>query len=122
MNHFTVLARDLDETRAFYVDVLGLSEGPRPPLGFPGAWLYACGRPVLHIVAGRALPEEPRGVLDHMAFSATSLADVTRRLAAANVPYDLRRQPASGVWQLFFFDPNGARVELDFHPSEPAPS
>src|SRR5215471_8728647 len=112
MNHFTVLARDLDETRNFYVDILGLSEGPRPPLGFPGAWLYAGDRPVLHVIAGRALPEDPRGVLDHMAFSATSLADIAHRLAAANVPYDLRRQPASGVWQLFFFDPNGARVEL----------
>jgi catechol 2,3-dioxygenase-like lactoylglutathione lyase family enzyme len=121
MNHFTVLARDLVETRNFYVEVLGLSEGPRPPLGFAGAWLYAGGRPVLHVIAGRALPEEPRGVLDHMAFSATSLADVVRRLATADVPYDLRRQPESNVWQLFFFDPNGARVELDFDPSEPPP-
>ena len=33
MNHFTVLAKDLAETRAFYVEVLGLAEGPRPPLG-----------------------------------------------------------------------------------------
>jgi catechol 2,3-dioxygenase-like lactoylglutathione lyase family enzyme len=122
MNHFTVLARDLDETRTFYVEMLGLSEGPRPPLGFPGAWLYAGGHPVLHVIGGRALPEDPKGVLDHMAFSATALGDITRRLAAANVPYDLRRQPASGVWQLFFFDPNGARVELDFDPSEPKPT
>jgi len=38
------------------------------------------------------------------------------------VPYDLRRQPESRVWQLFFFDPNGARVELDFDPFEAAPS
>src|SRR5664280_3399951 len=42
MNHFTVLAEDLDETLAFYVGVLGLEPGPRPDLGFPGAWLYAC--------------------------------------------------------------------------------
>ncbi len=121
MNHFTVLARDLDETRAFYVEVLGLAEGPRPPLGFPGAWLYAAERPVLHVVAGRELPAEPRGVLDHMAFSATGLADIAKRLETRKVPYDLRRQPESRVWQLFFFDPNGARVELDFDPAEPAP-
>ncbi len=121
MNHFTVLARDLEETRSFYLDVLGLSEGVRPPLGFPGAWLYAQGQPVLHVIAGRELPVDPKGVLDHMAFSATGLRDVAVRLRAARVRYDLRRQPESGVWQLFFFDPNGARIELDFDPSETAP-
>jgi catechol 2,3-dioxygenase-like lactoylglutathione lyase family enzyme len=121
MNHFTVLARDLEETRAFYVDVLDLSEGHRPPLGFPGMWLYAGGRPVLHVIGGRELPNPPRGVLDHMAFSATDLIEVTNRLNSAKIPYDLRRQPETGMWQLFFFDPNGARVELDFDAGERGP-
>jgi catechol 2,3-dioxygenase-like lactoylglutathione lyase family enzyme len=121
MNHFTVLTDDLEKTRAFYVGLLGLREGPRPPLGFPGAWLYAGERPVLHVIAGRALPAERRGVLDHMAFSAEGVADVTARLDGAGIAYDLRRQPESNVWQLFCFDPNGARVELDFDASEPAP-
>ena len=121
MNHFTVLAKDVDATRSFYVDLLGLTDGPRPPLGFAGAWLYAGGRAVLHVVGDRQLPSDPRGVLDHMAFSATGLAGVAKRLDAARVPYDLRRQPESRVWQLFFFDPNGARIELDFDPREAAP-
>jgi len=122
MNHFTVLARDLAETTAFYVELLGLTEGPRPPMGFPGAWLYAGGRPVLHVIGGRGLPPDPKGVLDHMAFSATGLADLASRLRASGVAYDLRRQTGSQVWQLFLFDPNGARVEIDFDPGEPAPT
>jgi len=122
MNHFTVLARDLAETKSFYIDLLGLSEGPRPPMGFPGAWLYAGGRPVLHVIGGRALPPDPKGVLDHMAFSATGLADFASRLRADGVSYDLRRQAGSQVWQLFFFDPNGARIEIDFDAGEPAPT
>src|SRR5258706_16104965 len=122
MNPFPVLARNRGETRSFYVEILGLSEGPRPPLGFPGAWLYAGGRPVLHVIGDRQLPAEARGVLDHMAFSATGLAEVARRLDAANVPYDLRRQPESRVWQMFFFDPNRGRGELDFDPFHAAPS
>jgi catechol 2,3-dioxygenase-like lactoylglutathione lyase family enzyme len=121
MNHFTVLTDDLDRTRAFYVGLLGLREGPRPPLGFPGAWLYAGERPVLHVIAGRELPAERRGVLDHMAFSARGLVDITERLDAAGVEYDLRRQADSRVWQLFTFDPNGARVELDFDAKESGP-
>jgi catechol 2,3-dioxygenase-like lactoylglutathione lyase family enzyme len=121
MNHFTVLTDDLDRTRAFYVGLLGLREGPRPPLGFPGAWLYAGERPVLHVIAGRELPAERRGVLDHMAFSARGLVDITERLDAAGVEYDLRRQAESRVWQLFTFDPNGARVEVDFDAKESGP-
>ena len=122
MNHFTVLTDDLDRTRAFYEGLLGLREGPRPPLGFPGAWLYAGKRPVLHVIAGRALPAERRGVLDHMAFSATGLAEIVARLEAAKIPYDLKRQAESNVWQLFVNDPNGARVELDFEAGEPSPT
>lgn len=122
MNHFTVLTDDLDRTRAFYVGLLGLREGPRPPLGFPGAWLYAGERPVLHVIAGRALPPERRGVLDHMAFSAKGLTELVARLDEKGFEYDLRRQPESQVWQLFVSDPNGARVELDFDPGEAGPA
>ena len=120
MNHFTVLAEDLNTTTDFYVELLGLEPGPRPELGFPGAWLYAGGQPVLHIVAGRALPVERTGVIDHMAFSARGLAQTKARLDAAGLSYQLGRQAGSstGLWQLFFRDPNGARVELDFEASE----
>jgi len=121
MNHFTVLAKDLTATRDFYIGVMGLADGPRPDLGFPGAWLYAGDQAVLHIIAGRALPQDPRGVLDHMAFSAKDLPATVGRLKARGISYDLRRQPESGTWQLFCFDPNGARVELDFDPGEPSP-
>ncbi len=118
MNHFTVLAEDLEKSRDFYMNVLGLEEGYRPPLGFPGAWLYTNGQAVLHIIAGRPLPEPRSGVLDHMAFSARDLPAVVGKLRAREIEYDLRRQSESGIWQLFCFDPSGARVELDFDPSE----
>jgi len=121
MNHFTVLAKDLAATREFYIGVMGLADGPRPDLGFPGAWLYAGDQAVLHIIAGRALPSDPRGVLDHMAFSAKDLPATVGRLKERGISYDLRRQAESGTWQLFCFDPNGARVELDFDPAEPSP-
>ncbi|MBA2546889.1 MAG: VOC family protein [Burkholderiaceae bacterium] len=120
MNHFTVLADDLDRSLAFYVGLLGLKPGPRPDLGFPGAWLYAGDSAVLHIIAGRTLPEQRAGVLDHMAFSATDLRAVKAKLDAQQVPYDLRRQRGAGTWQLFCHDPSGAKVELDFDPTETA--
>lgn len=119
MNHFTVLTDDLDRTLAFY-DGLGLKAGPRPHFDFPGAWLYAGERPVLHVVAGRPLPAARAGVLDHMAFSAHGLAEVKARLESLGVAYDLRRLPDGTAWQLFCLDPSGAKVELDFAGSEAA--
>jgi len=121
MNHFTVLTKDLPATIAFYVDLLGLSEGFRPRFDFPGAWLYADGHAILHVIAGRGLPVDPRGVIDHMAFSALDLRDVAAKLKNRGVEYDLRRVPSTGAWQLFCMDPNGARVELDFDATEAAP-
>ena len=119
MNHFTILADDRQATLDFYCGLLGLTEGHRPDLGFPGAWLYAGGpQAVLHIVFGRPLPTSRAGVIDHMAFSATGLKAVKARLEDRGVKFDLRRQAGSGLWQLFSFDPNGARVELDFDAAE----
>jgi hypothetical protein len=83
--------------------------------------MYSGGRPILHIIAGRPLPAERAGVLDHMAFSASGLSDTVAALRARDLKFDLRQLPGSGLWQLFFKDPNGAKVELDFAASEPAP-
>lgn len=124
MNHFTILTDDLEKTLAFYVEHLGLKAGPRPPFKFPGAWLYAEGGSdaILHIIAGRPREELRKGVIDHMAFTGRDLARSVGKLKARGVAYDLRKLPAYGTWQLFFFDPNGAKVEIDFDPAETAPA
>ena len=122
MNHFNILTDDVERTVAFYRDVVGLENGPRPDLGFPGAWMYASGRPILHISGGRKKDDLRPGVIDHMAFSASGLGDVLARLDRMGIHYAHRRQAGAGTWQVFFFDPNGARVELDFDPGEPDPT
>ena len=121
MNHFTVLTDDVERTVDFYGEYLGLTPGYRPDLGFPGAWLYADGTAILHIVGGRKREELKPGVIDHMAFSARGLKEKLAQLDAAGLKYAFRKQVGSGIWQVFFFDPNGARVELDFDPAEAAP-
>jgi catechol 2,3-dioxygenase-like lactoylglutathione lyase family enzyme len=121
MNHFTVLTDDVEATVRFYRDVVGLAQGPRPPLGFPGAWLYTGNQAVLHVVGGRTRSELRAGAIDHMAFSATGLAAAIAALDAKGIAHQCRQQVGSGVWQVFFHDPNGAKVELDFAPEESAP-
>ena len=119
MNHFTILTDDVTGTIRFYEEFLGLANGPRPPFDFPGAWLYAGEQPVLHVIGGRSADELKAGVIDHMAFSAVGLSDTIAKLVARNIEHTCRRLVGVGTWQLFFFDPNGARVELDFDAAEP---
>ena len=120
MNHFNVLTNDVDATRRFYVGVLGLEEGYRPPFSFDGLWLYAGGRPILHISAAN-LPAERAGVIDHIAFTSKDLKGTIARLQSHGIKYRLSKQVGTNLWQVFCNDPMGARVELDFDGSEPAP-
>ena len=125
-NHFTILTDDLPSTLAFYEAHLNLRPGARPPFTFPGAWLYAdSGRgkdPILHVIAGIGKERLVKGVLDHIAFSGAGLAAAVAKLKSKNIKYELRRLPEYGTWQLFFFDPNDAKVEIDFDKAEPAPA
>ena len=121
MNHFTVLTDDVERTVEFYRSTVGMEPGPRPDFDFPGAWLYIDASPILHIIGGRPKEQLKPGVLDHMAFSATGLVPTLQRLDQLGIHYAHRRQMGPGTWQVFFFDPNGARVELDFDAAEPGP-
>lgn len=118
MNHFTVLTDDVPRTVEFYTRMVGLADGWRPDLGFPGAWMYAGDAAVLHVIGGRKREELKPGVIDHMAFTAKGLAQTLEHLKAHDVEHICRQQNGSGIWQIFMFDPNGARVELDFPPDE----
>lgn len=115
LNHVSIVARDLDESTRFYVDVLGMEVLPTPDFGFPVRWLrigelqvhlferpdeapaYAhFGIEVDDIVA---LFEEAkaRGILDETSFG----------YAIAELP--------GGDAQLYIRDPAGNLLELD-HP------
>jgi hypothetical protein len=76
---------------------------------------------VLHVVERSSIPEGG-GVLDHIAFWGTDASAYVAKLKEREIKYDLRRLPqnrhAGGLWQLFFFDPSGARVEIDFAATE----
>lgn len=121
LNHFTVLSSDLEKSKQFYIDVLGLQEGYRPPFAFPGAWLYAGEQAILHIMGGKSMPTDTAGVIDHMAFTASNLQETIDMLKRHRISYDLHRLKGLEIWQLFCHDPDGAKVELDFPADEPEP-
>ena len=121
MDHFTVVTDRLDETREFY-ERLGLTVGARPDFPVPGLWLYAGGHPVLHVVAVHDMPVVRRGALDHMAFFGADIVATLGTLKQHRIAYRLLRLPRPwSTWQVFFLDPNGAEVEIDFDAAQSVP-
>ena len=122
LDHFLVLTDDLEATRVFYCDTLGFEVGERPPLEFPGYWLYLDGVACVHL-AERATYEAHAARLglhasgtsiDHVAFAADDYEQLVARLDAAGVEAVTNTVPGAGLRQLFFDDPNGVRIELNF--------
>lgn len=114
----------LDELCKFYCDVVGLTVGERPPFRRPGHWLYAGGKPVLHLSEADAGEQRSRTAVNtfaHAAFNCTDRAEFERRLKALGVPYRTAQVPLLNLAQLFFHDPAGNGVELQFNASEPPP-
>jgi catechol 2,3-dioxygenase-like lactoylglutathione lyase family enzyme len=137
--HFSVRTSNIEASRRFYVDVMGFKEGFRPPFKFPGLWLYRGGDEidygVVHIIG--IDPNDPSGLVeylgekddsvligggavDHVAFMATDLPDMYRRLKAAALAFRERTVPSLGLHQLFVEDPSGVTIELNFAADERA--
>jgi catechol 2,3-dioxygenase-like lactoylglutathione lyase family enzyme len=115
VDHYTVLTDDVAATQHFYCDLLGLTVGWRPDFDFPGAWLYAGGHPIVHVVAGRPIPGKTTGAVDHVAFKASGdPAELSRRLTGEGIKNDLRTVVGTGIRQVFCLDPSGVRVELNY--------
>ena len=121
LDHLTLNPADLDASRAFYVDILGLRDGDRPPFDMPGAWLYSGDRPIIHLVAGRGGGSASTGAIDHVALRAEGLGAMIARLAAAGIDHETFTVPGLGLKQIFLHDPDGVRVELTFDAGEVLP-
>lgn len=118
VDHVNIATQRLGETRDFFVDVLGLEEGPRPPFDFAGYWLYAAGRPIVHIQeAPRPVSPSTESALNHVAFEITDYEAAIARLEAAGLDYAAKAVPGRSARQIFVFDPNGVRVELNYRPA-----
>jgi catechol 2,3-dioxygenase-like lactoylglutathione lyase family enzyme len=131
LDHVLVLSDDIERSREFYEGALGLHTGPRPPLEFEGFWLYAGERPCLHVAdrgayrahaqtLGLTVAESAGGPgpVDHIAFVADDYEAACARLQRAGVEPVRNDVPGGGPRQLFFFDPDGARVEINVRPED----
>ena len=123
LDHYNIETVNLEETIRFYCDVLGLYVGDRPPLPFPGAWLYCENHlPTIHLIGtdpGQPdRPKVPSGRLHHICFATTGKEEIRKRLVAAGIKFNTVVLPVVRYTQFFMQDPNGINVELNFPAEE----
>lgn len=138
LDHYSIRTLDIEASRRFYTEVMEFQTGFRPPFNFPGLWFYnsapypeSCG--VVHIIG--IDPNDPQGLkdylgerdletlkgtgtVDHMAFNATGLDDMLARLKRHGIAYRERSVPLLELHQVFFEDPSGVTIELNFPGAE----
>jgi catechol 2,3-dioxygenase-like lactoylglutathione lyase family enzyme len=120
LDHVTLASGSIDETVAFYGDIIGLRPGFRPPLEangakVPGVWLYADGGdyPILHIIQ-RGPEARATGAFDHFAFRGTGLLTFLDHLRSHAVAFKAKPVADTADTQVHFFDPNGVKIEMIF--------
>ena len=101
LNHVNIRATNLEETRDFYAEVLGLKNGFRPPFPNPGYWMYAGDMPIIHISpveldsSPRTNPDGMGKGLDHFAMWGSGLAEQLALLEKNGFEYTKRLAEAS---------------------------
>ena len=128
LNHYLLVAKNLERTRKFYQDVLGLElASERPDFGFPGYWLKAGEHICVHLASQAPnrirdqflLKKHPKGTtgsgsVDHIAFLAKDPEQVRSRIQKHKVEMHFRSFPDAKLFQIFLKDPDDVTIELNF--------
>ena len=133
IEHFLVAADDIDATRDWYARVLGMRSGAHPDFGFPVHWMYLGDVDVVHIgpsaksagenqkqYLGRISQDQGNGTgaIDHIAFRAKGLRAMMEHLEREKIAFTRRQANGQALVQLFFYDPNGIKIELNYDAAE----
>ena len=145
IDHYSIRTLDVEASRKFYTEIIGLKVGPRPPFNFPGLWLYSHEPPVdldhaagdygiVHVMGvdlahpqglidtlGYVNPDTLQGgtgALDHIALAVTGREEMIERCRRGGVSFFERTVPTLGIHQVFIKDPNGVTIELNFPAAE----
>ncbi len=112
-NHVAIHVADLEASRRFYGEVLGLPTKARPAFDFDGAWFGIGGDRELHLLVGRAEPVVSHHRGAHVAFEVPSIEEAQADLRAKGVSIERGpQQRPDGAMQIFVLDPDGYWVEL----------
>ena len=106
MDHLSIRTTKMEETREFYETAMGMTNGDRPPLPFPGYWMYLDDVDLDDL--------DGSGAVDHLAFRASDPQGLITHLNTMGIPYRQRKVPEMNLFQLFLEDPNNITLELNY--------
>jgi catechol 2,3-dioxygenase-like lactoylglutathione lyase family enzyme len=124
LHHISLAVTDLNQSRAFYRDVLGLQEIERPAFEFAGAW-YAIGDRQLHLIVHDKPTLRTRGIDSHDVHFALRVKSYRETVAfleslgysseARDTTKRLRENQwgKAGFPQVFILDPDQHVIELN---------
>ena len=127
INHYLVVSKNLERSKQFYQEVLGLELAERPDFGFPGYWLKTGDNICVHLASQNPnkirdnflLKKHPKGTtgsgsVDHIAFLAQNPEEVRNRIQKNKVEMHFRSFPDAKLFQIFLKDPDDVTIELNF--------
>ena len=127
LNHYLIVSSNLERSKQFYQDVLGLDLAERPDFGFPGYWLKTGDNICVHLASQDPneirdqflLKKHPKGTngsgsVDHIAFLAQDPEGVRNRIQKNKVEMHFRSFPDAKLFQIFLKDPDNVTIELNF--------
>lgn len=119
VNHIAVHVSDLEKSKAFYENIVGLQEIDEPFKDGLHAWYDIGAGASLHIIEAPNVPNQISKV-NHLCFSMKSMDDFISTLRATNYPFEswegekgkttLR---VDGVRQIYIQDPDGMWLEIN---------
>lgn len=126
LHHVSLPTTDLERSRRFYREVLGLEEIGRPAFPFPGAW-FRLGDRELHLIGGEGAVSQGGTGTDsrqlHLAVRVASFADAVVRLRGLGYREDadpgdplhvmVLRRPLTGYPQAYLVDPDRHLIEIN---------
>jgi len=127
LHHISVPVRDLERSRQFYREILGLQEIPRPNFPFGGAWFRIADGQELHLIQEHTNATYREGkAIDpgdhHFAIRVHSFGETVEFLRAKGYREDpdaglmelrVSPRPVTGYPQIYILDPDRHLIEIN---------